>query len=51
MADNEEPTETGADKPAAQTEKKVVKGTQRLETKHISGQVITHTIVKPIRGE
>ncbi|MFE2327092.1 hypothetical protein ACFXD5_24730 [Streptomyces sp. NPDC059385] len=33
----------------APEEKPVTKtGTQKLETKHIQGQVITHTIVKPI---
>ncbi|MFC8454421.1 carbohydrate-binding module family 14 protein [Kitasatospora sp. NPDC057223] len=26
-------------------------GTQTLETKHIQGQVITHTIIKPLRAE
>ncbi|WP_157882295.1 hypothetical protein [Streptomyces rubellomurinus] len=29
----------------------MAEGHQRLEVKQISGQVITHTIVKPIRGE
>ncbi|MFB7058971.1 hypothetical protein ACFCXT_38340 [Streptomyces vinaceus] len=25
-------------------------GTQKLESKHIQGQVITHTIVKPLKN-
>ncbi|MFE2410837.1 hypothetical protein ACFXDE_21085 [Kitasatospora sp. NPDC059408] len=29
----------------------MAEGKQRLETKQITGQVITHTIVKPIEGD
>ncbi|MER6251926.1 hypothetical protein ABT224_11215 [Streptomyces sp. NPDC001584] len=29
----------------------MAEGKQKLETKHIQGQVITHTIVKPTGGE
>ncbi|MFF2544718.1 hypothetical protein ACFVUY_19365 [Kitasatospora sp. NPDC058063] len=29
----------------------MAEGQQRLDSKQISGQVITHTIVKPLRGE
>ncbi|MFD8082396.1 hypothetical protein ACFV4F_11960 [Kitasatospora sp. NPDC059722] len=61
MADDQ-PTETTADEPeagetaaAAETAAKptAVKaaqpvGHQKLEVKHIQGQVITHTIVKPL---
>ncbi|GAB7184462.1 hypothetical protein ATKI12_4293 [Kitasatospora sp. Ki12] len=55
MADDQ-PTETTADEPeAAETTARptTVKATQpvgrqRLETKTIQGQIITHTIVKPL---
>ncbi|MFE7511433.1 hypothetical protein ACFU8I_09435 [Streptomyces sp. NPDC057540] len=29
----------------------MTEGRQSLETKHIQGQVITHTIVKPLRAD
>ncbi|MFE4862345.1 hypothetical protein [Streptomyces sp. NPDC056670] len=54
MSDNQ-PDETSTDnapapKAAAQPVAKEV-GRQTLETKHIQGQVITHTIVKPTRND
>ncbi|CAN3979424.1 hypothetical protein [Kitasatospora purpeofusca] len=53
---DDQPTEATADEPAAEEKAAppvAVKasqpvGTQKLETKHIQGQVITHTIVKPL---
>lgn len=48
MADEEEveaaPEQVPVEKPT------VVAGRQTLETKQIQGQVITHTIVKPLPG-
>ncbi|MCM1976481.1 hypothetical protein [Streptomyces sp. G1] len=48
MADEQEveatPEEVPVEKPT------LVAGTQRLESKQITGQVITHTIVKPLPG-
>ncbi|MEK2493915.1 hypothetical protein WN990_30610 [Kitasatospora purpeofusca] len=58
---DDQPTEATADEPAAEekaAEEKAAPpvaakasqpvGNQKLETKHIQGQVITHTIVKPL---
>ncbi|MFF3159127.1 hypothetical protein [Streptomyces sp. NPDC057910] len=49
MSDNQ-PDETSADEAPAQPVAREV-GRQTLETKHIQGQVITHTIVKPTRND
>ncbi|MFE6750964.1 hypothetical protein ACFVGM_34290 [Kitasatospora purpeofusca] len=54
---DDQPTEAPADEPAVEEKTAppvAIKagrpvGNQRLETKHIQGQVITHTIVKPLR--
>ncbi|MFC5665404.1 hypothetical protein ACFP3U_20780 [Kitasatospora misakiensis] len=53
---DDQTTEPAADEPAAEkatarpTTIKAVQpvGNQRLETKQIQGQIITHTIVKPL---
>ncbi|MFF4104378.1 hypothetical protein [Streptomyces sp. NPDC001903] len=46
MADEQEVEVTAEEAPVEKPT--VVAGRQRLETKEIRGQVITHTIVKPI---
>ncbi|MFE2165973.1 hypothetical protein ACFXB3_13025 [Streptomyces sp. NPDC059447] len=46
MADEQE-VEAAAE-PAPEKKSVAKTGTQKLETKHIQGQVITHTIVKPL---
>ncbi|MEV8328202.1 hypothetical protein [Kitasatospora sp. NPDC056731] len=46
----EAPAQSVAAKPVAKPAAKQV-GQQTLGTKTIQGQIITHTIVKPLRGE
>ncbi|MFF4849391.1 hypothetical protein [Streptomyces sp. NPDC001194] len=45
MADEQEVEATAEEAPAEK--KPAPEGTQKLAKKHIQGQVITHTIVKP----
>ncbi|MGW3327216.1 hypothetical protein [Streptomyces virginiae] len=49
MADEEEVEAAVEETPAKKSAPKA--GNQKLETKHIQGQVITHTIVKPLKAE